>query len=101
MHCKCQSLAQWKGPTGVLRQDGPVLFLRQMTRYIKAQKCCVLPVKPLPCETKASQDHQSIKYQNIDHIRTNINAKHRVMISKGYDNKWFEIFKWWGEISAA
>ena len=37
---------RWKGPAKVLGQDGPVVFLRHGSRYIKAHTCRVQHTKP-------------------------------------------------------
>lgn len=41
MYYKREDDQRWKGPAKVLGQDGPVVFIRQGSRYIKAHVCCV------------------------------------------------------------
>ena len=36
----------WKGPATVLGQDGPVVFIREGSHYIKVHTCCVQPLNP-------------------------------------------------------
>ena len=39
------TLNMWEGPSKVLGQDGPVVFLRHGSHYIKAHVCRVQPTK--------------------------------------------------------
>ena len=43
--CKRDDSPEWKSPGTVLGQNGPVIFIRQGTRYIKAHVCRTQPCK--------------------------------------------------------
>ena len=56
VYYKHDNSPKWKGPAKVLGQDGPVVFLLQGTRHIKAHVCRVQPTESSINE-KNDKDH--------------------------------------------
>ena len=67
---KREGSPEWKDPAKVLAQDGPVLFLRQDTGYIKAHVCRVQSIKSLSIQytTPENSHDNSNNTHNIDNL---------------------------------
>ena len=50
---------KWKGPGTVLGQDGPVIFISQGSRYIKAHVCRTQPCKTSKLTNKSTDDAEN------------------------------------------
>ena len=67
VYYKRKNSPEWKDPAKVLGQDGPALFLRQGTRYIKAYVCRVQSI-----------ESPSIQYTNPENSQRNSNNTHNI-----------------------
>ena len=72
---KQDSSSQWKGPAKVLGQDGPVLFLRHKTKYIKAHICRVKLTSPLWSKHSETHDKQVKAVNSQNNTENNIVKK--------------------------
>ena len=66
VYYKRKDSPEWKGPAKVLRQDGPVLFLHQGTRYIKAHVRRVQSIKSASIQHTTPEDFHIISNNTHD-----------------------------------